>query len=345
MQRQLEQLQQVDTTTSLVRGARWSLRALLADERHFAALVDTVAGGSPSDWIAVLHPLRISRPERAEVLLLRVRQRAAPGFATRAALGAQAQLAIAEGRLRQVDSTTRSGVYADFPGLDRRIDLVLVAAALAGVTDARVLQRAIASLSAYVPIDSAVAYAESRAVSATAWALSAYHAMFGDTTVARRWSAAMGHFPPDKEEPRYVIALQSDIAARLAERRGDLAGALVLAERAYRAWRYHNNLGLDFSPEAGARFNLARLLRASKLSERAEPLLQSLCPPTAWVAPYTARSQLELAELAADRRDFRTAARAYAAALALWQRGGPEIGEWRARASAGLRRALEEHGR
>jgi tetratricopeptide (TPR) repeat protein len=342
VQRQIRLLQHVDTTADLVRGSLRGLRALAADDSGFATLADTIAVGPPSEWVSVVRHLRAERPERAELLLERVRRFAGPGFPWRAVVGAEAQLAVAEGRLREVDSILRSGGYKDFQGLDRQLDLFFVASSIAGLGDTAITRRAVASLARFVPPDSALAYFENRPAWWVGWALGAYHATYGDTGVTRRWQAVINTFPAGGTSEDYRGALRGDLQSRLAERRGDLRSALTLAERAYKLWTIHTENQWEALPEPAMRFHLATLLRATGRPDSAEALLRSLVPPTTWMGFYTARASFELGELAENRQDYREAARRYGAALALWQRGGPAVTRWRGLGVAGLQRVVGE---
>jgi len=92
------------------------------------------------------------------------------------------------------------------------------------------------------------------------------------------------------------------------------------------------------------RLHLALLLRMAGRPDSAAALLRSLVPPTTWMGFITARASLELGEIAADRGDLAAAIHYYRGALALWERGGPEVAEWRRRAQAALRRVVQEPG-
>jgi serine/threonine-protein kinase len=342
VRREVERLRHADTTTSLVRGALWSLRAVLASDAEFSPLVNTIARASPPEWIAVLRQLRITRPDRAEVLLKRVERVAGPGFPKRAATGAAAQLAVAQGRLQEVDSLIRGGAYSQFGAFERQLDLGLVASSIAGITEPEVARRAVASLSAYVPAESALVYFESRPVWSMGWAIAAYHALFGDTVITRQWETVIGTLPPGGTEGDYRGSLRSDLEARLALRRGHLRDALGFAARALRLWTNHANTTLEFQPEPAMRLQVALLLRETGRVDSAAALLRSLVPPTTWMGFLTARASVELGELNEGRGDRTAAARSYARALALWNRGGPEVAAWRARARDGLQRATGE---
>ncbi|PYO62266.1 MAG: hypothetical protein DMD28_06350 [Gemmatimonadetes bacterium] len=344
VRREIERLSRADTTNSLVRGGLWSLRALAASDADFPTFADKVSGTPPAEWIQVLRELRAHRPDRAELLLDRVRRAAGPGFPTRVAIGASAQVAVAEGRLRQVDSALRAGAYRENPGFERRLDWFLLASAIAGISDSDVTRRAVASLTDYVRPESALAHLESRPVVFMGWAVAAYHAMFGDTSLARRWYQAFATLPAGSMPWDYRGSLRGDIAARLAVRRGDPRGALPSAQRAYRLWEDHDQSQLEGQPEPAMRLHLALLLRMTGRPDSAAALLRSLVPPTTWMGFITARASLELGEIAADRGDLAAAIHYYRGALALWERGGPEVAEWRRRAQAALRRVVQEPG-
>jgi hypothetical protein len=344
VRRQIERLRRSDTTNSLVRGALLSLRAVGAAEPEFSRLLDTIVVAPVPEWIAVLRILRSYYVERTERLLEGLRARAGPGFPQRAAAGGQVQLFIAEGRLRDVDSLSRAGAYRGFPGLEQQADLFMVASAIAGVSDSAVTRRALAALTAFVPVDSAAAYFQTRPVWWAGWVLGAYHAMYGDSGVTARWRAALGTLPSGGTSQDYRASLQSDLDARLAARRGDLRGALTLTERAYDLWTIHANNAFEAQPEPAMRFHMGVLLRAAGRPDSATALLRSLIPPTTWMGFYTARASLELGEIAEGQGDRQAAARYYGMALGLWRRGGPEVGVWRDRAATGLRRVLGEAG-
>ena len=174
------------------------------------------------EWIAVLRGLRSYRPDRAELLLASARKAAGPGLPLRTALGASVQFALAQGRLRETDSALRAGAYDEPPGFARTVDRFLLASTVAGVGDSLVARRAAQALAAYVPLDSALAFFETRPVWWTGWVVGAYHASLGDSLTARRWWNVFGTLPPGGTSRDYRGALQADLDARLAARRGDL---------------------------------------------------------------------------------------------------------------------------
>ncbi len=339
---QIERLMRADTANALIRGALLSLRALQAGPAQFRSLAESISTAPVPEWLAAFRTLRSYAPERADRLITLVLAAVGPGIPMRTAFGASLQLAVAEGRYREVDSIARSGAVRAFPGLAPQVNLLLVASAIAGVGDSAITQRALRELTAFVPIDSASAYFETRPVWWTGWAIAAHHAMFGDSSVTRRWRAAIGSLPAGGTSDDYRGALQSDLDSRLAARRGDLQTALGLSERAYGLWTIHTSNTLESQPEPAIRFHMATLLRAIGRTDSAAALLRSLVPPTTWMGFYSARASLELGEIAEAAGDRAAAARHYGMAASLWRRGGSEVATWRDRAVQGLRRATSE---
>jgi len=185
-------------------------------------------------------------------------------------------------------------------------------------------------------VDSAAAWLPTRAVWLEGWLIGAYHAMFADTSIARRWAEALGKLPKGGSPPEYGAALRTDISARLAARRGDRKTALVLAGRALALWNIHTENQLEFMPEPAMRFNLALLLRSEAKSDSAMVLFQSLVPPTTWMGFYSARASLELAELLEARGDREQAARHFLTAMRVWERADRALAALRERARRGV---------
>jgi tetratricopeptide (TPR) repeat protein len=342
LRRQMARLARVDTTTALVRGTFLSLRTLLASDAGFPALADSVATMAVPEWFSVLRQLRINRPDRADLLLAKVRKVAGPGLPSRAAVGAQTQLAIAEGRLGETDSAIAAGAYHDFPNFDHQVELFLTASILAGVGDPALARRSVASLARFIPPESALVHFNDRPVWSTGWAIGAYHATFGDTAVARRWQAVFDRLPAGGTSKDYRGSLRADLEARIAARRGDLRGALHLTERAYDLWTIHANNSFEAWPEPAMRLQMALLLRAAGREDSAATLLRSLVPPTTWMGFLTARASAELGDLAERRGNRADAEHHYSQALALWKHGGPEVAALRERVESGLRRVTGE---
>jgi tetratricopeptide (TPR) repeat protein len=336
LRRQLRRFRGTDTAAVTTHASLMAARAVLASDGEFPALARRIATGPPTDWIMVIRFLRSARPHRAELFLDEL-ERAGPGQGPRVALGSRAQLFVAEGRLAQVDSLLRARAYGDTTALARRVDLFLVASAIAGMSDDSATQRALGRLAGYVPVDSALAYLRNRAVWQTGWALAAWHAAAGDSALTRRWIGAIGTLPRGGG-PDWVRSLQDDLDARLAARSGDTARALVLARQALERWGYHANTTFESDPEPAMRLHLALLYRSAGAPDSAQALLRSLVAPTTWMGFLTARASLELGAIAEARGDGGEAARHYRRALALWERGGPEIASWLAKAAEGHRR-------
>jgi tetratricopeptide (TPR) repeat protein len=340
---QLTRLEKTDTTTVLVRGTLLGLRAVLASDDQFDALADSIARAPMREWFAPMRFLRIVRPDRVETLMERVADQAGPGRPQWAVAGVQGRIALAEGRLTELDSGLQAGEYRA-ANLDPDLHRALVVSSLAGLGRPESARRSVEWLARYIPIDSAPAYWGERLVWPTAWALGAYQASFGDTAVTRSWQEVIGTFPPGGTPKDYRGSLRSDLEARLAARRGDLLAALQQARQAFDLWAIHTDNDWEGSPEPSMRLHLALLYRAAGQSDSARALLRSLVPPSTWMGFLTVRSSFELGELAENRGDFQAAARHYGNALRYWERGGPEVSEWRERAEGGLLRVVAERG-
>ncbi len=339
---EIARLSRADTTNPLILGALLSLRALRAPEDSAGPLLDSVAARPMALWLSVFRTLRSTVPARARRLVERVLATVGFGYPQRVAFGARLQLAVAQGRIREVDSIIREPGFKGLPGFDKQVAAFLLGSAIAGLGDSALTQRVVADLSRYVPRDSAPAYFETRPVWWMGWELAAWHATFGDTAEARQWRSVFGRLPAGGPSEDYRGSLQADIDARLAIRRGDLASGLTLEKRAYDLWAIHSENVLEAQPEPAMRFQLALLLRARGMPDSAVAILRSLIPPTTWMGFYSGRAWLELGEIAEGRGDRADAARSYGLAAALWRDGGKEISPWRDRAFAGLRRTLEE---
>jgi len=214
--------------------------------------------------------------------------------------------------------------------------MLIVASDLAGLEDPVAGKKAIGSLTRYIPVDSALAYFGQRPVWSPGWLMGAWNAELGDTAVARRWVDALGTLPAGGTSQDYRGALQSDIEARLAHRRGDRDGAIALERTAMKRWTIHADNDFESSPSPQMRLNLALLLRDAGQREEAEALLTSLVPPTTWLGPVTVRAQYELGALAADRGDTEAAATHFERALKVLGGSGPAASAWAQRARAGL---------
>jgi tetratricopeptide (TPR) repeat protein len=343
---QTQRLSRADTTQPLVAGLLGGLRAATGPATTFDSMVPRLATRPLPEWITTLRILRASRPERAERLLTAVRAAAPAGPAATSAFGALLQIWVAEGRIRAVDSLVQAGTLDGTLWLRRAVEFHLVAADLAGVGDPEVARRVADSLAAWFLPDSAAAQLQNRPVWRAAWAIGAHNATFGDTMLTRRWRAALGRLPRGEGSlsQDWVGALQADFDARLAARRGNLGTALQYAQRAYRLWTIHTDNISEGEPEPAMRLHLALLHLARGQADSAEAYLRSLVPPTSWMGFLTARASLELGQIAERRRDYDQAAQYYARALDLWDRGGEEVADWRARARDGVARMTRRTG-
>jgi hypothetical protein len=219
------------------------------------------------------------------------------------------------------------------------LERIMVAASVAGLVSPSVVTRAVNSLTSSVPPDSAIAYLVDKPVLRTGWALAAYSATHGDTTVARRWRSVFGEFPAGGPQRDYRRSIQLDIDSRLAARAHHPEEALDLAQQALELWTIHSSNALEDQPEPAMRFHLASLLRDNRREDEAVSVFRSLTPPVTWLGFYTALAWLELGELAEQGGDLQSSARSYRMAHETWEPGGVEISTLAERAAAGLRRA------
>ena len=338
VQRQLARVRAVDSSSAIGRGTLHAIEAILARDDEFPAMADRLAKASTPDWIGVLRVLREYRMDRAELLAQRaMRETGAP--LARVAMGGLVQLYAAEGRWRLIDSLRRAHAFDQVTNFDRLLLRETVAAGISGTADEEFARSAVAALAAGRSPDSARAQFERQPVWLEGWLIGAYHAMYGDTTLARRWQTALRGLPRGGSPADYNTALDADIAARLAARRGDRSRALEDARRAYALWTVHTENQFEFLPEPAIRFNLALLLRAARQSHEAGELFRSLVPPTTWMGFYTPRAALELAELEESSGDRANARRHYLIALRSWEQGDTTIATYRDRARRGLTRA------
>jgi tetratricopeptide (TPR) repeat protein len=337
-------LRAVDTTNVLVRGALLAHRAMASSDDAFTGFVDTLAAHSPGEWRAALMELRQARPERFEIVLDRLAQERGPGIPVDAVLHEQARLSVSQGRLTEVYDALRSGTYAE--GFEAfRVKSLLVAATLAGTGDEAMANDLVASMELYTPPDSALEYFDTRPVWLSGWLISAYHATFGDSLKAREWQEIFGTLPAGGTSEDYRAALQADVDARLSARKGDYQRALRSAKRAYDLWTIHTENTVESSAEPAMRLHYGMLLRATGQADSAASILRSVVPPTTWLGFLTARSSFELGQINENRGDLETAARHYARALSMWERGDSEIQGWRNQARDGLQRVVGERPR
>ena len=337
VERQLARVRAVDSSSAIARGTLHAVEAVLASDERFPAMADRLAQASTPDWIGVLRVLREYRMDRAEVLAQRaMRETGAP--LARVAMGGLVQLYAAEGRWHLIDSLRRAHVFDQVTNFDRLLLRETVAAAISGTADEQLARSAAAALSAGRSPDSALAQFARQPVWLEGWLIGAYHAMYGDTALARRWQAALRSLPRGGSPPEYNAALDADIEARLAARGGDRSRALDNARRAYALWTVHTENQFEYLPEPAIRFNLALLLRAARQSHEAGELFRSLVPPTTWMGFYTPRAALELAELEESSGDRANARRHYLIAFRSWEQGDTTVAPYRDRARHGLTR-------
>jgi hypothetical protein len=213
------------------------------------------------------------------------------------------------------------------------------------VGDDELERSAVVRFAADIPPDSARAYLNTHSVWLDGWLVGAYHAMYADTVMARRWITAMGTLPAGGHPPEYGKALKADIASRLAARRGQRDSALAQAHVAYDLWDVHTELQYEYMPEPAIRFNLATLLRAAGKSDSAAALFRSLVPPVTWMGFYTARGALELGELEEALGDRTAAQRHLLTAQTLWEHGDQTISGLRDRTRRTLGRVGEAERR
>jgi len=338
---QLSRLEAIDTSSVVAQANLAALRAVLADDTAFSRMATEISQRPARYWLGPLRYLRSLQPARAETLLVRLRPRVEPGRATYMVNAEEARLLLAEGRVAEVDSAIGAGEY-QFGELWKNLRRFLLAAELTGVGEEAATRHSLEWLSDYTPLDSALHYFEARPVWWSGWLLGAYHAMFGDTAVTRRWHEKIGEMPAGGTTLDYRVALQSDLESRLASRRGDLDAALTQAKRAFRFWSIHTENDWEASASPQMRFNLALLYRAQGQPDSAEALLRSLVPPTSYMGFLTARSSFELGQLVENRGDLDSALRHYRRAFRYWSRGGPEVAGWRDRAESALERVVAE---
>jgi tetratricopeptide (TPR) repeat protein len=330
-------LERLDTLGPFVQGRLAAIRILQGSPADRDAILPRVASAPAPVVFTALRDLRQMRPQLAEQFLLQLDADTMPVFHQRIAQGGLAQLRLAEGRVKSVDSTMRSG---SLDALRQVLNRALISATMLDVGDSTALERAVDELQAFVPIDSVAAYIDTRPeVWAAAWSLGAFHATRGDTARARQWQQAIARCPQGDTPWDWRGALIDDLEGRVAVRRGDAAAAQAAAERAYAAWIIHSGNVTEAYPEPAMRFRLAEILRARGESERAAALFQSFQAPHTWMGFFTARAALELAEIREEQGRRDEAIRHYQTAEQLWQLGEPSVvGPWLERVRAGLGR-------
>jgi hypothetical protein len=336
MRRQLPRLQAADTLSALIMGSELGLELLLAPDSAVARLLGRASASPPPVWVTAYRMVRSTRIDRGRLMANALLQKATPGFAARLARVVVATHALGAGDFDSLLALIDGPEFATFDAERRRFAFELVSTALVGFSTEPTTNHALETLAGYVPIDSAVALAETREVWRVGWLLAAYHASMGDTAVARRWYRAIGALPTKGAHPaEYTKALQADLDARLAARRGDLKQALAHASRALRLWTVHTENSFEFDPEPQMRFLVARLLRVQDLPDSAAKLFRSLAPPVTWFPVLTPLAWTELGEIAEERRDCAHAAALYEAALSSWNPSARPAAKFRERAVTG----------
>ncbi|MCG6988726.1 MAG: hypothetical protein LJF06_11170 [Gemmatimonadetes bacterium] len=333
---QLGRLSRVDTTAVLARARIRGLRAVLAGPDAFQEMLPTLVPLPIPEFMDLGRHLGVWHPSRYRAFLEAVDgSPESPSYAQ--AWGFLQTLDITQGWSSRVDSAVNGEAHANDNRNDRAvIELYIIAADLAGVGDRVSAQRAVASLTRYLPTDSALAYYETRPVWWGAWLMGSWHAQVGDPAVARMWMDLIGTLPGGGTSRDYRGGLQSDIQARLAVRRGEPDAAVALARRAMELWTIHTENDYWGMPSPMMRLHLALLLRDAGQRAEAAGLLSSLVPATTWMGFLTGRADFELGRMAAEDGD-RDAARLHLRrALALWADGGPDVSSWVARARAQL---------
>lgn len=331
----LIRLLSADSSSVLAKANLGCLRSVAADDSTFAALV-TAAGSNRVRGGGMLRCLRSARPDRSEELV-RIWRRSDDPWLSARGLAEQARLDIARGRTARVAAQIDEAAFP--PDLAVYLRLMIGAASLAGVGDADAAAAAVAALARYVPVDSAVAYFDTHPVWWVGWMVGAHNAQYGDTIVSRRWQDAIMEMPAGGSPATYREALQADIAARLATRRGDAEVALRHARRAFDMWSIHTENQFESMPEPHMRLHLAMLLKSAGQADSAHALLRSLVPPTTWMGFLTARAAFELGVLEEETASTAAAERFYTMAWNLWAGGDAEIEPWRRQVEQALDRA------
>ncbi len=339
---QLRRLSQADTSGALGRIRLRSLRALLASDDAFARMLPELTSVSREEFVDLSRHLRAGNMARYRLLLDTLT--ADPEAPSRQiALIERMRLDVAQGWAANVDSILASGVYPEDQRLARAaMEVLIVAAGLTEVADRQTAGRAVASLAAYIPLDSAPEHFEDRPVWWAGWLIGAWNAQEADTALARRWIAVLGTLPAGGTSEDYRGALQSDIEARLATRRGDSAAAIDLERTAMRLWTIHTDNTLESAPSPMMRLTLGLFLRDAGQRDEAAAVLSSLVLPTSWLGFVTARADFELGEMAAEAGDTASARLHFARTLDVWGDGGPPVSAWAERARTRLA-ALTRH--
>jgi len=340
---QLHRLARADTTGVVGRIRLRSLRALLADDTAFERMLPELTSVSREAFVDLSRHLRAANVARYRRLLDAIIADAqAPSRPI--ALPERMRLDVAQGWGVRADSAMEAGIYPENQPLTRALrEMFLVAAGLARVADRSTSSRAVRWLTDYVPPDSALAHFTDRPAWRAGWLIGAWSAEYGDTTLAHRWIDVLATFPAGGTSTDYRGALQKDIEARLAIRRGEPEDAAIALERtAMRLWSIHTDNALESEPSPNMRLTLGLLLRGAGRREEAAAMLSSLVLPTSWMGFATARADYELGELAFAAGDTAAARLHFARTVDVWGPGGPPVSAWADRARERLRSLSSE---
>ncbi len=333
---QLRRLLRVDTTNVLARTRIRGLRVLLASDEAFARMLPGLTTLPLEDFVELVRHLRTGNPARYDRLLDAIAD--TPGVPARPiALGERMRMDVTQGRASKVDSILEAGVFPPSERIAQAgMETFVVAAGLSGAADRPAVERAVRSLSRYVLLDSAVDRFSTRPTWRVGWLLGAWNAQEADTSLARRWIEVIGKFPPGGTSEDYRGALQADIEARLALRRGDAEAALEHERRAMKLWTIHTDNTYESWPSPVMRLTLGLLLRQVGRQDEAAAVLSSLVPPTSWMGYVTGRADMELGEMAAEAGNIDDARLHFRRVIDLWGTGGPAVSAWADRARTGL---------
>lgn len=336
-----EQIETLGVPNNYVTGAIGSVRALVSSAGARDSILDSLAGAPIPTVTTVLRDLRAARPAVAEQFLDALTENERPVFHQRVGQGARLQLWLGEGRVAAVDSVVRVGGAEAVRSV---LNGAIVAADLAGVGNAAATARALEEMRRGGP-EARMPNARAGELNwAEVWAVAAYQAARGDTSRAREWSAVLEAHPAGDLDWDWIGAMQHDIEARIAVRRGDLARAETEARLAFTSWRIHSYTVFENHPELGMRFHLAQILQVREKDDEAVGLYRSFGPPHSWAGFYTARASYELGTIAEAAGNPQEASFRYGQALGLWERGGADVDTWRRAALDGLRRVMAETG-
>jgi hypothetical protein len=230
-----------------------------------------------------------------------------------------------------------AGAFAAVGAPPVRLAQRILHAALLGMEDSAATERALQLLTRYVPVDSALALFETRAVWSVSWTLGSWHAERGDTAIALRWLALVPQFPSGGSPVTWRESIATDVRARLQARRGKSDSSRALAEQALALWTIHTENISDADLEPALRFRYARALREGGMVDSAARILRSFLPPTSWIGSYVPHAHLALGSIAQAAGDKHTAASHYEQARQLLALGGAAVDSLRSRAEAALR--------